>query len=76
MLRSTSTLADPNPNLNHYPNINPNLNPKPNPNHNHNLNPYPNLKLNPNPKPNPLIVISAWQHYERLWVMRFVYYNI
>jgi hypothetical protein len=54
--RSTSTLVDPNPNLNNNPNPNlhPNLNlsPKLIPN----LNPNPN----PNPKPNPFVVISAW----------------
>ena len=53
-IRSTFTLADPNPypNPNLYLNPNPNLNPNLNPNINLNHKPIPNLNPNPSPKPN------------------------
>jgi hypothetical protein len=34
------------------------------------------VKVRVRVKPNPFVVISAWYQNERLWVMRFVYYNI
>ena len=61
MFRSTSTLANPNLNINPKSNPNLNRNPKPNLNPNLNLNPSPkpNLNPNPNPKPNPLVMGHA-----------------
>ena len=38
------------------------------------MNISPSIVADPNP--NPIVVISAWQGNERLWVMRVDYYNI
>jgi hypothetical protein len=56
--RSTSTLADSNPNLN----LNPNLNPNPNLNH------YPNINPNLNPKPVVTIIFDG-----KLWSCKQAY---
>ena len=58
VLRSTSTLADPNPKFNPNPNPIPNLNPNPN------INPNPNL----NPKPVVTIIFDG-----KLWSCKQAY---